>query len=195
MISTFTVVIDANVFFGSRLRSLVLFLAQTNMFRARWTEKINDEWTRNIAEKHGIDIAKLANTRRLVNASVLDCLVSGYEPLEKALTLPDMDDRHVLAAAICVNADLILTFNLKDFPNNNLEPFGIEARHPDEFLQDLFGISSDLFIEAVRQDFKHYIAPKLAFDTYISDLRKAGLPVTAGLIQSLKVLITDQTLE
>lgn len=49
MISTFTVFIDANVFFGARLRSLVLFMAQSKMYRARWTERVHEEWMRNVA--------------------------------------------------------------------------------------------------------------------------------------------------
>ncbi len=36
MISTFTAFIDANVFYGARLRSLVLFIAQT--YRAKGRE-------------------------------------------------------------------------------------------------------------------------------------------------------------
>ncbi|MFO0135945.1 MAG: hypothetical protein ACK56U_20305, partial [Planctomyces sp.] len=65
---------------------------------------------------------------------VRDCLVTGYETLIDAVTLPDPDDRHVLAAAIRAGADLIVTFNLKDFPEKDLKPYGIEAQHPDDFL-------------------------------------------------------------
>jgi hypothetical protein len=75
-----------------------------------------------------------APLRDLLNAHVRDCLVTGYETLIDAVTLPDPDDRHVLAAAIRAGADLIVTFNLKDFPEKDLKPYGIEAQHPDDFL-------------------------------------------------------------
>jgi hypothetical protein len=78
MISTFTVFIDANVFYGQRLRSLVMYLAQTKMFRARWSEKVHDEWTGNLALKNKIDIVKLNNIRDLMNRAVPDASVSGY---------------------------------------------------------------------------------------------------------------------
>ena len=73
-----------------------------------------------------------------MNGAVRDCLVSDYESLVGSLTLPDPDDRHVLAAAIRVGADAILTFNLKDFPPEELERFKLKAIHPDNFLVGLF---------------------------------------------------------
>ena len=51
-----------------------------------------------------------------MNQAVEDCLIEDYEPLIDSLELPDLDDRHVLAAAIRGRADLIVTYNLKDFP-------------------------------------------------------------------------------
>lgn len=192
MISTFTVLVDANVFFGARLRSLVLTLAQTKMFRARWTERIHDEWMRSVATKHDLPIEKLAKTKALMDAAVLNCLVSGYEPLEASFDLPDADDRHVLAAAVKTRADLILTFNQKDFPATVLAPLGLATQHPDDFMQDMFGISAEMFIDAVTEDFRHYLAPPLSFDEYVASLARAGIPETATLIGELRVLIESK---
>jgi len=63
-----------------------------------------------------------------------DCLVTGYEPFIAGLALPDPNDRHVLAAAIVSRAGIIVTFNTKDFPQEILEPYGLESQHPDDFL-------------------------------------------------------------
>ncbi len=70
-----------------------------------------------------------------------------------------------------------------------VEPLGIEIVHPDTFFQDIFGISAELFINAVRWDFKHYKAPPLTFDQYVENLVKADVPQTAKLIEGLRVLI------
>ena len=75
------------------------------------------DFTRQQAEK----------IRELMNAHVVDCIVTGYETLIPSLTMPDPDDRHVLAAAIRCGADLIVTFNLKDFPEAVLKP--LASRH------------------------------------------------------------------
>lgn len=54
----------------------------------------------------------LLRTKDLMNGNMRDGLVTGYEPLIETLTLPDMNDRHVLAAAIRGRVDVIVTFNL-----------------------------------------------------------------------------------
>lgn len=119
MISTFTALIDANVFYGARLRSLVLYVAQTKLFRARWTNKIHDEWIANlINNRPDLKPEQLQKTRDLMNAAVPDCLVCGYEPLIPSFELPDQDDRHVMAAAVLTRANVIVTFNEKTFPRN-----------------------------------------------------------------------------
>lgn len=192
MISTFTVLFDANVFFGARLRSLNLFLAQTGLFRARWTAQIHDEWIAAVIKRRPeMSASSLDRIRQLMDRSVLDCLVEGYEPLVEALSLPDPNDRHVLAAAITARASVIVTFDQSDFPDDRLAAFGIHARHPDEFLMDLESIDPGAFVDAVRQDIEHYKSPPLDIDTYVRDLVKAGVPMAAAHIEKLKILLTS----
>ncbi|ESX24349.1 hypothetical protein X767_12015 [Mesorhizobium sp. LSJC264A00] len=170
--STFTAFIDANVFFGARLRSLLLFLSQTKMYRARWSERVHQEWMAAVAEKRGIEPEKLQKLRELMDRAVPDALVSGYEQLEGGIELPDPNDRHIVAAATLTRADVIVTFNLADFPTEVLKPLRLEARHPDEFVLDLFDISNDLFVDAVKKDYEHYIEPKLSFADYVECRRR-----------------------
>lgn len=125
---------DANVLYPFYLRDLLVRLALTDLFQAKWTDEIQDEWMRNLSESEGIPLKKLARTRRLMDAAVLDCLVTGYSQRIAKLQLPDPDDRHVLAVAIECGADVLVTANLDDFPQVYLNQFGIEATHPDEFV-------------------------------------------------------------
>jgi hypothetical protein len=82
MISTFTAVIDANVFYGARLRSLILSLAQTGLFRARWSNDIHEEWISNLlGNRPDLKRNDLEKTRQLMDGAVLDCLVFDYEEL------------------------------------------------------------------------------------------------------------------
>ncbi|MGM0639349.1 MAG: PIN domain-containing protein [Pseudomonadota bacterium] len=130
----FAVIYDACVLYPAPLRDLLVRLATTGLFAARWTDQIHDEWVRNLIAKRPELEPHLSRTRQLMNEAVEDSLVTGHEPLIQGLTLPDPDDRHVLAAAIRAGAQLIITFNLKDFPSATLDSFGIEAVHPDAFI-------------------------------------------------------------
>src|SRR5579863_9090922 len=136
--ATFTALYDACVLYPAPLRDLLMHLAMADLFRARWTDRIHDEWIRSVlANRPDLRREQLERTRRLMNAHILDCVVTGYEHLIDRLKLPDPNDRHVLAAAIRAGADVIVTMNLDDFPVKVLGPYGIEPQHPDVFVLHL----------------------------------------------------------
>jgi hypothetical protein len=84
----------------------------TSLFQPRWSAEIHREWMNHVlANRPDLSMERIERTRTLMDANVEDCLVTGYEGLISGLTLPDPDDRHVLAAAIHARAILILTFN------------------------------------------------------------------------------------
>ncbi|MEM9490311.1 MAG: PIN domain-containing protein, partial [Myxococcota bacterium] len=117
----FTVIYDACVLYSAPLRDLLIRLGTTGLFRARWTDEILDEVFRNIIKNRpDLDIERLDRTRELMNASIRDVLVENYKEFVDGLTLPDSNDRHVLAAAIRCNAQVIVTWNTKDFPSDKL---------------------------------------------------------------------------
>lgn len=187
MISTFTAFFDANVFFGARLRSLVIELAQLGLFRARWSDDIHGEWRRAVSAKRGIDIGRLEGTRRAMDGAVLDCLVTGYEPLIDTIKLPDEGNRHVVAAAVVAQASAIVTFNLDHFPAETLTPYRLHAIHPDDFLLDIEGLNSPAVLRAVTQDVNHYRNPPKTWDEYFDDLRRAGIPKMADLLARVRM--------
>ena len=114
-------VFDACVLYPAPIRDLLLRLAVTGLFRARWSERIHDEWIQAVLRnRQDLKREQLDRTRELMDQAVPDCLVSGYEGIEATLALPDPDDRHVLAAAIKCGAGTIVTYNLKDFPDHLL---------------------------------------------------------------------------
>jgi hypothetical protein len=99
--SGLTVVYDACVLYPAPLRSFLMYLGVTDLYRARWSNEIHEEWMRSVVKDHAdITRQQVERIRDLINAHVRDCLISGYEALIPGLQLPDSDDRHVLAAAI-----------------------------------------------------------------------------------------------
>lgn len=147
-----TAVYDANVLYPAPLRDLFIRIAHAGLVRARWTETIHDEWMRNVlANNTALSPARLARTRALMNEAVRDCLVTDYENLIDTVSLPDPDDRHVLASAIHTKAEAIVTFNLKDFPAPTLASYNVEAMHPDDFLLALLADFPGQVCAAVKQ--------------------------------------------
>jgi len=124
-----------------------------------------------------------------MDAAVPDAIVGGYEALIEGLTLPDADDRHVLAAAIVANVDIIVTLNLKDFPPDHLMPYGIDVQHPDAFLTQLYDLDEGHFLQSVRRCRQRLKNPEKTADAYIEGLSKAGLVGLAAELERVKILI------
>jgi len=172
----FVVLYDACVLYPAPLRDLLLRLAGSGLMQAKWTEEILDECFRNIlATRTGLDPAALARTRALMNDAVPDCLVTGHKRLINAIQLPDADDRHVLAAAIKAGAQAIVTFNLRDFPAQSLEPYGIEAVHPDDFVLDLLDLAAGAVCRVVIEQAAALKNPPRSVPELLDTLRAQGL--------------------
>jgi predicted nucleic acid-binding protein len=186
MDANFTVIYDACVLYPAPLRDLLMQLALTGLFQARWTDRIHDEWTRNVLKNRpDLTMSQLNRTRLMMNAAVDNALVSGYEDIIDSLELPDPDDRHVLAAAISSQANYIITFNLKDFPAAILDKFEIEAQHPDRFISDSIDLNSAVVLasaEACRQRLKN---PPKSVEEYLEILLNQGLPNSTKLLRQL----------
>ena len=127
-----TALLDASVLYRATARSILLYLAVAGVFRARWSETIQDEWVRALLRNDpSINANRLARTRALMDAHIPDAAVAGHDSLIADLALPDANDRHVLAAAIYCKAQVIVTDNLKHFPVSELAPHNIRAETAD----------------------------------------------------------------
>lgn len=165
-------------------------LAAAGLFRAKWSEQIHDEWIRNLLEnRDDLTAEQLGRTKDLMNATVPDCLVEGYEDLVPSLTLPDADDRHVLAAAIASSSDAIVTFNLKDFPKATVGKYNIQILHPDDFIFHQFGLNNAGVIIAAQRCRARLRNPQKTAEDYLQTLERQSLPKTVGeLREYLSVL-------
>lgn len=181
--SNFTALYDACVLYPMPLCDLLLELALTGTFRARWSDAIHEEWICTAKNKRpDISDALLARKRRAMDNAIKNSLVKNYEQLVPGLELPDAKDRHVLAAAISAHADVIVTYNLKDFPIEALAPWGVEAQHPDEFVANLLNLYPGAVCWAVKLVRARLAKPPYTLDEYLSNLKTVGLTKTvAGL--------------
>lgn len=167
--------LDANVLYPPGLRDLLMWLAVVLAYEPRWTEEIHSEWMRNVLkDRPEVTPAQLERTRRLMDQVNSRCLVSGYEAHIPTLTLPDENDRHVLAAAIEAGAEIIVTFNLRHFPKKTLTPLGIRAVPPDEFLETLFTRNTARFLRGLRRHRASLHNTSKTVEEYLSALTAQG---------------------
>lgn len=167
-----------------------MHIGKTGLYQPKWTTQIHDEWQRNLLiNRPDITPDQLKRTEMLMNKTFGDASVSGYESIIDGLNLPDQDDRHVLAAAIRSDSEVIVTYNLVDFPGGNLAEFDVEALHPDEFLSDLFDLNHALVLEAVRMQRSHLRHPPLTPDQFLQGLLQLGLPKTVTELEKYRVMI------
>jgi len=179
-------VLDSCVLYPAPLRDFLMHLALADLFRARWTEEIHEEWIRNVLKSRpDLTIEQLTRTKKLMNAHVRDSVVAGYENLSSSLVLPDAGDRHVLAAAIHARAGFIITFNLRDFPATALAPLGIEAIHPDAFLEMLLERDAEMVLLAAEQQRQSLKNPPKSPDEFLDTLETQGLGETVKILRIL----------
>lgn len=164
------------------LRDLLVRLGQSGLFQAKWTEQILGEVFSAIVRDQPELEGKLARTRKLMTEAIADVRVEGYEPLVASIELPDPDDRHVLAAAIACNAQVIVTANLRHFPDEILAPFDIEAQSPDEFVINVLELAPARVVSIVKDQARALRQPAMSFEELLDRLRAVGLPRSAAAI-------------
>lgn len=169
--TSFTALLDANILYLALMRDIFLQLAVDGLVRAKWTADIHRESINALHrnEPHR-DRPTLERTRDRMGQATRDCLVTKYETLIPALDLPDPDDRHALAAAIVGRCDVIVTFDLGDFPERSVAPYGIEVLHPDTFLSNHLDLMPGTFCTSVRMMRARQVTPHISVQDHLAIL-------------------------
>ncbi len=179
------VLLDSCTLFPAPLRDFLMHLTLLDVFQARWTEEIHDEWIRSVlVVRPDLTEKQLQRTRDLMDLHIRDCLVEGYDDLINDIELPDPDDRHVLAAVVRCKAEAIVTFNLRDFPESVLAEHGLIAITPDDLIDKCF----ETFAEKIHLAFDRQLAslknPPKTRGELLEILRQQGLRKTAEKLSS-----------
>lgn len=184
--SKFTALLDANVLYPAPIRDMLLHLADMDLYRPKWTDKIHEERIGNLLLKR-TDLKKesLLSARAAMNNAFPDANINQYESLMPNLSLPDKDDRHILAAAIKEKVDLIVTFNIKDFPAATIKEFDIEVQHPDIFVSSLIQLNGSKAKQAFLNQVRNLKNPPKTVEETLSTLSNAGLTNSASKLKAL----------
>lgn len=185
-LGNFNVVIDACILYDSHLRDLLLRLAEKELYQPIWSSIICDEIKRNLKERISEDKVNYLIT--IMNSSFPEAIIDNFSKLPKIEEERiNEKDKHVLAAAISSNAQVIVTNNLKDFPNDVLHEYNIEAQSPDEFLVNLFYLSFNKVFDAYIEMEKSLKNPPISRD----ELLKRFAVRTPRFIELLQPHLAD----
>jgi hypothetical protein len=181
--SRFTAVLDTCVIYPLYQRDILFWFANYKLYSPKWSQEIFREWRRAM-KRNDVSEQEIKNRMDKVNRAFSKAMVYNYKSLIDKLDLPDADDRHVMAAAIKVNANIIVINNLKQFPQDYLSDFGLSAKSPDDFLADLIDLNVERAVAAFREMVMHKKNPNLDEYEVLDRLRNNGLNKTSHYLHS-----------
>lgn len=179
----FKAVLDTNVIFPIVIRDLLFWFAYYELYTPKWSATIFEEW-KEVMIRKGVSLMEANKRTHRANLAFPEALVTNYEKLIDSLELPDVKDRHVLAAAIKSNANVIVTNNLKDFPEEYLSSFGVKAKSADDFLTDIIDLNPEIAVKAFKEMVLNRKNPKMNEFEVLESFRRVGLNDTANYIHA-----------
>jgi predicted nucleic acid-binding protein len=173
----YTAVLDACVLVPITLADTLLRVAERELYRPLWSERILGEAIDAVCEIHPeIGPESIAKRFAAMSETFEDARVEGWEALESGIVLADLDDRHVVAAAIRGRADAIITANIRDYMGGGLDAISIEVVHPDDFLLNQLDLAPRTVLDVLREQAGHTRNPPPTPVDLIARLARAGAP-------------------
>lgn len=185
LIGRYTAVLDACVLHPAFLQGSLLWLASERLFRPVWSGTILAEWQRSLEKRFGEGSEKILKKRELMVDAFPESMMDAPTQLLDCLTLPDVDDRHVLGTAIVAKADAIITTNVKHFPDDVCRPFDIEVIHPDTFLVNVIDLEQDRALKALQKQRAHMGKSAPTADVFLARFENTGLIQTHERLKPL----------
>lgn len=170
------VLLDACVLYPTLCRDVLLRVAKGGGFTPLWSPRILEEWARAARKAGPTGELQARSEIALVRADWPRAEVTPGEGTLARLWLPDPDDIHVLAAAVDGHADILLTFNAKDFPRNILAEEGVERQDPDGLMMAIHAEHPDLVRDAAIAAHQEAVRHKAADATLRASLKRARMP-------------------
>lgn len=176
LIGRYPALLDANVLHPAFVRSALLWFADERLFMPHWSADIIEEWRRSVRRRFpDVSNEAIDRTFEQMGDAYPSAEVTGYSEIATALTLPDHDDRHVLAAAIVGKCSGIITANLRDFPKDVVSRYDIEVIHPDDFIVNIIDLDEGRALAACRQHRAAMSNTTPTEEEYLDRYRRAGL--------------------
>ncbi|TDB73058.1 PIN domain-containing protein [Micromonospora sp. KC721] len=177
----FPAFLDTCVLYPAHLCDTLLRLAEVAAYRPLWSEDVLIELRRNLLER-GIVEERVDRRISHMRAAFPDAMVTGYESLVDGMT-NDPKDRHVLAAAVRANAEVLVTFNVGDFPEVSVKPYDVLTIHPDDFLLDQLDLYPGVTLDVLHRQAAAYRREPTTVPALLALLSRTGVPQFAAEVR------------
>jgi predicted nucleic acid-binding protein len=182
--ATFRVVLDANVLFPFTLRDTLLRAAAAGYFQLYWSDEILDEARRNLVGRGVMNEEQAERLFSTMRKAFPEAAVNDFESLIDGMPNHEKD-RHVAAAAVKAGAQVIVTFNRKDFRDL---PEGLEAHSPSTFLTDLLDLDPAGVIDLLTKQAAALKRPQKTLDLLLDGLGKT----VPGFVEQVRIRLKDK---
>lgn len=189
LIGRYSAFLDANVLHPAFLRAALLWFADERLLRPVWSKHVLEEWRGSLKARHADLTDEKLDQLQAFASQFPDAEVTGYEPFIGNLEFPDADDRHVLAAAIVGRCNGIVTRNLKHFPPDVVDTFGMEVVHPDDFVVNIIDLDENRALAAMRRHREAMSQTNPSPDEYLRHFERSGLIQASRRLQNHKELL------
>jgi predicted nucleic acid-binding protein len=179
-IAKFSVFIDSNVLHQEFLRDLILRLSTKDTFIVRWSDDVLRELRASL-QKVPLTDDKIENLIELLQSAFPDAAVTEYVTFIDGILVKDLNDRHIVAAAMRGGCEVIVTNNVKDFAG--VEAYNIDAQHPDVFLFHHYALEPTKTIQAIHEHIASMKRPPLTSELYLERLANDGAVAVADKLR------------
>ncbi|MEA5472119.1 PIN domain-containing protein [Spirulina sp. 06S082] len=188
----FPAILDSCVIYPMYLRDILLCAAEVGLYQVHWTEEILEGSLRNLVKNGVMSQEKARSLSSIMNNAFPEALIEMTDDL-----IPCMDnherDRHVLAAALIGKAEVIVTNNIKHFPEEKLKKFNVIAQSADEFLLSLLDLSEDLMLSALANQARRLRNPRKDIFELLSILEKSVPEFVRSCRITLETVSTERS--
>lgn len=178
----FPVFLDTCALYPATLADLLLRVAERGAYRPHWSADVLSELERNLAKIPSVTEEAARRRVSAMRAAFPDAAVTGYQSLIVGMTCHPKD-RHVLAAAIHSDCQLIVTFNVRDFPQESLRAHHLSVVTPEDFLLDQLDLYPRVVRAALQEQAGDLRRPRLSPLALLASLERSGAPRFAAEVR------------
>ncbi|MCO5309851.1 MAG: PIN domain-containing protein [Austwickia sp.] len=170
----FPVYFDTCALYPGMVADVILRIAEEGAYSPHWSLDVLTELRRNLAKIPSVEEGGADRRIAAMQTAFPRASVDGYRGLIDSMACAE-EDRHVLAAAVYAKCQVLVTYNIRDFPTESTIPHGVAVVHPDQFLLDQLDLHPRWVIRSLLAIQQASRKPRLSASALLESLARSGL--------------------